>query len=108
MGGWDQDKGPTKPVQANNRLYGRGSGDDGYSAYSSMLAVKAVQDQGIPLPNIIMIFEGDEESGNHIESYFPLIRDRLGKIDIVFCFDSGCYDLNRVWITKSIRGYIDF
>lgn len=55
-----------------------------------------------------MIFEGDEESGNHIESYFPLIRDRLGKIDIVFCFDSGCYDLDRVWITKSIRGYIDF
>lgn len=51
MGGWDEDKGPTKPVQVNNRLYGRGSGDDGYSAYSSMLAVKAVQDQGIPLPS---------------------------------------------------------
>lgn len=43
MGGWDSDKGPTTPVFQNNRLYGRGVGDDGYSAYSSMLAVKAVQ-----------------------------------------------------------------
>jgi acetylornithine deacetylase/succinyl-diaminopimelate desuccinylase-like protein len=51
MGGWDEDKGPTKPIIQNNRLYGRGSGDDGYAAFSAMLGVKAVQDQGIPLPN---------------------------------------------------------
>jgi acetylornithine deacetylase/succinyl-diaminopimelate desuccinylase-like protein len=43
MGGWDADKGPTKPVIIGNCLYGRGGGDDGYAAYSSMLAVKAVQ-----------------------------------------------------------------
>jgi acetylornithine deacetylase/succinyl-diaminopimelate desuccinylase-like protein len=51
MGGWDADKGPTNPVIINDRLYGRGVGDDGYAAYSSMLAVKAVQQQGIPLPS---------------------------------------------------------
>lgn len=50
MGGWDEDKGPTRPVIQNNCLYGRGAGDDGYAAYSSMLAVKAVQEQGLPLP----------------------------------------------------------
>lgn len=53
MGGWDEDKGPTKPVIQNNCLYGRGVGDDGYSGYSSMLVVKTVQDQGIPLPSIL-------------------------------------------------------
>lgn len=27
---------------------------------------------------------------------------------MVFCFDSGVYDYQRLWITKSIRGYVDF
>ena len=51
MGGWDEDKGPTKPVIQNGCLYGRGVGDDGYAAYTSALAIKAVQDQGIPMPS---------------------------------------------------------
>lgn len=51
MGGWDADKSPTNPIIQNNRLYGRGSGDDGYAAFSSMLCVKAVQEQGVPLPS---------------------------------------------------------
>ncbi len=58
MGGWDADKGPTNPVILNNRLYGRGSGDDGYAAYSSMLSVKAVQEQGIPIPSKPMTIQG--------------------------------------------------
>ena len=41
--GWDENKAPTKPVIENGKLYGRGGADDGYSTYSSMLAVKAVQ-----------------------------------------------------------------
>lgn len=49
--GWHEGKGPTTPVIQNGKLYGRGGGDDGYSTYSSMLAVKAVQEQGIPLPS---------------------------------------------------------
>jgi acetylornithine deacetylase/succinyl-diaminopimelate desuccinylase-like protein len=55
-----------------------------------------------------MIIEGDEESGNHIETYFERLRERLGKIGMVYCFDSGAHDYSRMWITKSIRGYVDF
>lgn len=55
-----------------------------------------------------MIIEGDEESGNHIETYFEHLRERLGKIDIVFCFDALVNDYNRLWVTKSIRGHVDF
>jgi hypothetical protein len=36
------------------------------------------------------------------------LRERLGKVDVVFCFDSGVYDYQRLWVTKSIRGYADF
>lgn len=55
-----------------------------------------------------MMIEGDEESGNHIETYFEKLRERLGKVDIVYCFDSDVDDYNRLWITKSIRGFVDF
>ena len=35
----------------DGKLYGRGGGDDGYSTYSSMVAVKAVQEQGLKIPS---------------------------------------------------------
>lgn len=41
--GWDANKGPAKAVIEDGKLYGRGAGDDGYSAYCSMLAIKACQ-----------------------------------------------------------------
>ena len=53
MTGWDEGKGPTDPVIENDKLYGRGGADDGYSTYSSMLAVKACQEQKIPIPSKI-------------------------------------------------------
>ena len=54
MTGWDEGKGPTTPVIENDKLYGRGGADDGYSTYSSMLAVKACQEQGVPLPSTFL------------------------------------------------------
>lgn len=43
--------GPTTPVIKDEKLYGRGGADDGYATYGTMLAIKAVQDQGIPIPS---------------------------------------------------------
>jgi acetylornithine deacetylase/succinyl-diaminopimelate desuccinylase-like protein len=43
-------------------LYGRGAADDGYSIYSSVLAIKAAQIQGNKIPRCIIFIEGDEES----------------------------------------------
>ena len=54
---WDAPKHPYIPYRdpETDRLYGRGSADDGYSAYSSMLALKAVQQQGLPYPSTFRI-----------------------------------------------------
>lgn len=54
--GWNEGLGPYIPVlhpSAENpeKLYGRGGADDGYSSYGSILAVKALQEQGIPIPS---------------------------------------------------------
>lgn len=106
MTGWDEGKGPFTPVIENGKLYGRGAADDGYSTYSSLLAVKAVQEQGIPLPRIVMITEGDEETGGHIEHYIQTLKDRIGTPEVIFCLDSGALDYERFWNTSSLRGYI--
>jgi acetylornithine deacetylase/succinyl-diaminopimelate desuccinylase-like protein len=38
-----------------------------------------------------MIFESDEESGSgDMHHYIEKLKDKIGKVDIVFCLDSGC------------------
>ena len=43
MEGWDEGLGPITPVIRGEYLYGRGGADDGYSAFSCMLAIKNLQ-----------------------------------------------------------------
>ncbi len=43
MEGWDEGLGPCDPVIRGEYLYGRGGADDGYSAFSCMLAIKNLQ-----------------------------------------------------------------
>jgi len=40
MEGWAEGLGPTKPVIKNDRLYGRGGADDGYSIFAVCTAIK--------------------------------------------------------------------
>lgn len=62
--------GPTNPKVIDGKLYGRGGADDGYSTFCTILALKSLQEQNIPLPRCVMITEGDEESGSgHMPHY---------------------------------------
>ncbi len=89
------------------KLYGRGGADDGYSTYATMVAIKALQLQGIPLPRIVMIAEGDEETGNgDVEYWIDHYLTRFGTPKLVFCLDSGTLDYDRFWLTNSLRGYL--
>lgn len=72
-----------------------------------MIAIKALQDQGLPIPRCVMITEGDEESGSaHIETYILKLKERIGKPTLFFCLDSGALDYERMWITNSLRGVL--
>ena len=55
---------------------------------------------------IVMITEGDEESGDQVNDYIDRLQDRIGNPEIVFCLDSGSLDYKRFYITKSLRGYL--
>ena len=108
--GWDKDKSPTEPVIQNGRLYGRGAADDGYALFSILTAIKTCQDFNRPLPRICCIFEGAEESTDtHLRHYFDKLLPVLGNNVIAFIpLDSGCADYNRLWMTNSLRGVVDF
>ena len=108
--GWDENKGPTKPVIENNHLYGRGTADDGYAIFSILTTIKACQELNYPLPRICVIFEGAEESTNeHLIHYFTKLMPILGDNIIAFLpLDAACSDYDRLWITNSLRGILDF
>ena len=96
---------PCKPVIRDGKLYGRGGADDGYATYGTMLAIKALKEQGVKVPRCVMITEGDEESGSvHMTTYLPKLKQRIGNPSVFFCLDSGTFDYQTFWLTNSLRG----
>ena len=107
MTGWRTGLGPWKPVLEEGCLFGRGGADDGYATFSSVIAIKALQDQGIPHGRCIIIIEACEESGSYdLPFYIDALSDRIGRPDLVICLDSGCGNYNQLWCTTSLRGLI--
>lgn len=107
MEGWAPGLGPWEPVMRGEKLYGRGGADDGYAAYASLLAVKALQEQGIAHPRIVILIEASEESGSmDLPFYVARLKSRLGTPKLVVCLDSGAGNFEQLWVTTSLRGNI--
>ncbi|MCF6224821.1 MAG: M20 family metallopeptidase [Xanthomonadales bacterium] len=105
MEGWAEDLAPWKPVIKDNKLYGRGGADDGYSAFASLTAIKALQEQGIPHARCVVLIESCEESGSYdLPAYIEHLRDRIGVPSLVICLDSGAGNYEQLWLTVSLRG----
>jgi acetylornithine deacetylase/succinyl-diaminopimelate desuccinylase-like protein len=107
MSGWDDDLGPWKAVIKGDKLYGRGGADDGYAAFASLTAIKALQEQDIPHARCVVIIEACEESGSYdLPFYIDLLKEKIREPDLVICLDSGCGNYEQLWITTSLRGLI--
>lgn len=103
--GWAEGLGPITPVIRDGKLYGRGGADDGYSLFSSILAIKAIQQQGGSHGRTVIVIEGSEESGSpHLMSYINDLKSRIGKPDLMVCLDSGALNYETLWVTTSLRG----
>ena len=108
MTGWNEDLGPWKPVLKNNRLYGRGSADDGYAAFAAVTAIKTLQAQNIPHARCIVCIEACEESGSgDLPYYIELLKTQIGSPSLVICLDSGCGNYQQFWTTTSLRGVMN-
>ena len=107
MSGWRDGLGPWLPVLDGDKLYGRGGADDGYATFASLLAIKALQEQGISHARCVVIIEACEESGSYdLPFYIDHLADRIGKPGLVICLDSGCGNYEQLWNTTSLRGLI--
>lgn len=107
MKGWDDDLGPWKPVIKNNKLYGRGGADDGYSVFSSLSAIAWLQKHNIPHARCVVIIEGCEESGSvDLPYYVEKLRARIDMPSLIICLDSETGNYEQLWSNTSIRGLI--
>ena len=107
MNGWRDGLGPWLPVLDDDKLYGRGGADDGYATFASLLAIKALQEQGISHARCVVIIEACEESGSYdLPFYIDHLADRIGEPALVICLDSGCGNYEQLWNTTSLRGLI--
>eukprot|EP00747_Dinoflagellata_sp_TGD_P096203 gnl/TRDRNA2_/TRDRNA2_166763_c0_seq6.p1 gnl/TRDRNA2_/TRDRNA2_166763_c0~~gnl/TRDRNA2_/TRDRNA2_166763_c0_seq6.p1 ORF type:complete len:527 (+),score=79.38 gnl/TRDRNA2_/TRDRNA2_166763_c0_seq6:91-1671(+) len=105
--GWDEDIDPVGGLIRDGKLYGRGAADDGYAVFGCVIAVKALQRQGIDHPRMVILGECCEESGSpHLGHYVEKLLPRIGEPSTVFCLDSGCEDYDTLWMTTSLRGVV--
>ena len=82
--GWRADLGPWTPKIVGDKLYGRGSADDGYAVYASIAAIATLKAQNIPHPRMVGLIETCEESGSgDLLPYIDALRARLGEVALV-------------------------
>lgn len=105
MRGWDDDKGPWKPVIQDGKLYGRGGADDGYSVFTAMTAIATLQQNNIPHAHCIILIEAAEESGSiDLPHYLTQLQDQIGTPSLIIALDSGAGNYEQLWGTTSLRG----
>jgi acetylornithine deacetylase/succinyl-diaminopimelate desuccinylase-like protein len=107
LGEWRPGLGPYSPVIEEDRLYGRGTADDGYAVFAALSALEAMDAAGIDRPRVVVLVEASEESGSpDLDAHLSTLDHRLGRPDLVVCLDSGCLTYDRLWTTTSLRGIL--
>lgn len=108
LGDWSEGLAPFAPVRRGDRVYARGVADDGYSAFSALLAIEAMQANGIPHSRCVVLIEASEESGSpDLEAYLDDLKGHLGQVELMVCLDSGALTYDRLWVTASLRGVLN-
>lgn len=104
-GAWSPGLGPWTPVVKDERLYGRGAGDDGYAGYAAATALEALHAAGGRHARTVVLLETGEESGSpDLDAYLSHLGPRLGKVGLVVCLDTSGADYERLWLATSLRG----
>jgi acetylornithine deacetylase/succinyl-diaminopimelate desuccinylase-like protein len=103
--GWAEGLSPWEPVIRDGKLYGRGGADDGYAVFSSLTAIRLLQDQKIPHARCVVLIEACEESGSYdLPHHVDKLAGRIGTPSLVVCLDAECGNYDQLWCTTSLRG----
>jgi acetylornithine deacetylase/succinyl-diaminopimelate desuccinylase-like protein len=103
--GWAEGLSPWEPVIRDGKLYGRGGADDGYAVFSSLTAIRLLQEQKIPHARCVVLIEACEESGSYdLPHHVEKLAGRIGTPSLVVCLDAECGNYDQLWCTTSLRG----
>src|SRR5262245_55726852 len=107
MVGWAEGLGPWTPVMRGDKLFGRGGADDGYAAFASLTAIRALRERGGKHARCVILIEACEESGSFdLPYYIDHLAARIGTPSLIVCLDSGCGNYDQLWCTTSLRGLL--
>jgi acetylornithine deacetylase/succinyl-diaminopimelate desuccinylase-like protein len=108
LGEWSDGLSPFTPVRRGDRIYARGVSDDGYSTFSALLALEALEAHGIGHSRCVVLIEASEESGStDLDAYLDELTGHLGEVQLMICLDSGALTYDRLWVTTSLRGIVN-
>ncbi len=92
---------PFEPLVKDNRVYGRGSEDNGQSVVASVFAVKALKLLGLkPKRTVALAFVADEEQGSTMGIQHLIGKGLFSKGDLVVAPDSGNEDGSFIEIAE--------
>jgi acetylornithine deacetylase/succinyl-diaminopimelate desuccinylase-like protein len=104
LGEWREGLAPFEPVRDGDRLYGRGTADDGYSVFAAVTGLMAA---GGGRGRVVIMIEASEESGSpDLAAYVEHLSGRIGQPSLVICLDSSALSWDRLWLTTSLRGNV--
>lgn len=94
-----------RDVNGEQRIYGRGAGDDKAAIFAQLTALDALRTAKIPLKaNIRFVWEGEEEAGSpHLEEMLDAHRDLIGG-DVWLICDGPVDQSGRQTVVFGARG----
>lgn len=104
---WDSD--PFEAVVIGNRIYGRGTSDNGQEIVSSLYAAAALRELGIePEYEVCLCFVSDEEVGSE-HGICHLLKERLfSPDDLIYVPDSGSLDGSFIEVAEKSSCAVEF
>ena len=92
---------PFEPKFTDERVYGRGSEDNGQSLVASIFAAKALKQSGLkPKRNLALAFVADEEQGSTYGIQHLIAKGLFGKKDLIVVPDGGNEDGSFIEIAE--------
>ncbi|MCI4437807.1 MAG: M20 family metallo-hydrolase [Ignisphaera sp.] len=106
---------PFEPIVRDGKVYGRGAEDNGQAMVSSLIAAKALLDEGLkPSRTVVLAFVSDEEAGSKYGIYYLIEKypELFSKEDEALVPDYGSGDGSVIevaeksilWLRLRIKG----